>query len=380
MTNMNPIVRNEPYKRSWLDPLPVVPSDVALVLYPHDSRDDCKVYLQEDTVFAEAIKRFRLDRLVHITLRPFEFQHSFRFSFSDGTNQWVDIAYKFTVSVKPDREAAKVILKNNVTDISEPVSECFSAFTLDRAYSCLELSTLESKALQKIRDLVSQVTYLKIQVNQVSSSIDDVSKKRIEDDKADKLRKADVEAIEKKLARDQEEAEARRREAEIEREKAATEKKLAEIRRQKELEEQQHEIDKKTKEVAAQKAYQLQQAENVAAVAQAQMENIEQFGQENLAAIDPTYQKHIDSHQAAIDRERENKMKDLELVKQKIQVIKEMVETGVIDDMTAGRMTQQLLLGDSSPTMTTPQIESASHTHVEDATILNISEDGKDDV
>lgn len=379
MTNMNPIIKNEPYKYSWFNKPPLVPNDMALVLYPHDSREHCNVYLQEDTVFPEAIKKWHLDRLAHITLRTFEFQHNFRFSFDNGMNQWVDITYKFIVSVKPDRDAIKFILKNNVTDISEPVLERLDSFTLDKHYKSLELLILEADALKKIRELLSRLSYLKIQVNQLTTSVDDVTQKQIEDDKADKLRKAEVEAIQKQLIRDKEEAEARRKEAEIAREKAETEKQLAEIRHQIELEEQQHNIDIKTKEVAAQKAYQLQQAENAAAVAQAQLQNIEMYGLESLSAIDPTYQGYINSQQAKIDLERENKMKDLELAKQKILLVKEMVEAGVIDDMTAGQMTQQLLLGGVQPSVS--QISfSSSTTSIEDKNVVNISEDGKDDI
>ena len=379
MANMNPIIKHEPYKYSWFDRPPVVPNDMALVLYSHDSRDHCNVYLQEDTVFPEAIKKWHLDRLVHITLQPFEFQYSFRFPFANSTNQWMDITYKFIVSVKPNRDAVKVILENNITDISNPILECIDTFKLDKSYKSLEFSILETDALQKIRELLSRLTYLKIQVRQVTSSVDDVSQKQIGDDKADKLRQTDVEALKRKLARDKEEAEARRKEAEVAREKAETEKQLAEIRHQAELEEQQHNINIKRNEVAAQKAYQLQQAENVAAVAQAQLQNINMYGLESLAAIDPTYQGHINSQQARIDLERENKMKDLELAKQKILLVKEMVEAGVIDDRTAGQMTQQLLLGETqAPEL---HISSSSSTgSIEDKNVINISEDGKDDI
>lgn len=379
MANMNPIIKNEPYKYSWLDKPPIIPNDTAVVLYPHDSREHCSVYLPGDTVFPEAIKKWHLDRLVHITLQAFGFQHSFRFTFVNGTNQWMDITYKFIVSVKPDRDAVQVILKNNITDISELILECIDSFKLDKPYKSLEFSSLETDALQKIRELLSQLTYLKIQVSQVSSSVDDVSQKQIDDDKADKLRQTDVEALKRKLARDKEEAEARRKEAEVAREKAETEKQLAEIRHQAELEEQQHNINIKTKEVAAQKAYQLQQAENVAAVAQAQLQNIEKFGLESLSAIDPTYQGHINGQQAKIDRERENKMKDLELAKQKILLVKEMVEAGVIDDMTAGQMTQQLLLG-GAQTLTSQSSSSSPTNSIEDKNVINISEDGEDEI
>lgn len=376
MINMNPIKKNDAYKYSWLDKPPVVPNDMALVLYPHDSREHCCVYLQDDTVFPEAIKKWHLDRLVHITLQAFEFQHSFRFPFSNGRNQWMDITYKFVVSVKPDKDAVKFILKNNVIDISEPILECLHVLTLERPYKSLDFSDLKTDALRKIRELLSRITYLKIQVSQVTSSVDDVSQKQIDDDKADEIRREEIEALKRKLERDKEEAEARRKEAEVARDKADTEKQLADIRHQAELEEQQHNINMKTKEVAAEKAYQLQQAENVAAVAQAQIQNIEKYGLESLAAIDSTYQGHINSRQARIDLERENKMKDLELAKQKILLVKEMVEAGVIDDMTAGQMTQQLLLGE---TQTSALENSASSTNsIEDKDVINISEDGKD--
>ena len=67
----------------------------------------------------------------------------------------MDITYKFIVSVKPDRDAVKVIIKNNVTDISEPILEYLDAFTLDKSYKSLELSILETDALNKIRELLS---------------------------------------------------------------------------------------------------------------------------------------------------------------------------------------------------------------------------------
>lgn len=376
---MNPIIKNEPYKYTWFDKPPVVPNDIALVLYRHDSREHCNVYLQGDTVFPEAIKKWHLDRLVHITLRAFEFQHSFHFSFVNGVNQWMDITYKFIVSVKPDRDAIKVILKNNVTDISEPILEYLDTFMLDKQYKSLESPILEIDALKKLRRLLSQLTYLKIQVSQVVSSVDDVSQRQIDNDKEDKLRQADVEALKRKLARDKEEAEARKKVVEVARDKAETEKQLTQIRHQAEFEEQQHNIDIKLKEVAADKDYQLQQAENVAAVAQARLRNIEMYGLENLAAMEPSYKGHIDNQQAKIDRERENKMKDLELAKQKILLVKEMAEAGVIDDMMAGQMTQQLLLGGTS--MLESQISSSTTTiRIGEKDVINISEDGKDDI
>ncbi len=102
------------------------------------------------------------------------------------------------------------------------------------------------------------------------------------------------------------------------------------------------------------------------------------YGLENLAAIDSTYQGHINSQQAKIDLERENKMKDLELVKQKISLIKEMAEAGVIDDMTVGEMTKQLLLGGTQAPSS--RISSSPTVSIEDKNVINISEDGKDDI
>lgn len=193
------------------------------------------------------------------------------------------------------------------------------------------------------------------------------------------MRRADVEAIKRKLALDKEEAEARRKEADVAREKAETEKQLAEIRHQSELEEQQRNIDKKTKEIAAEQGYQLQQTENDAVIAQARLRNIAQYGLDTLAAIDPAYQAHINRQQAKIDQDRDNKMKDLELAQQKILLIKEMAEAGVIDDMMAGQMTQQILLGGTQGQK--PQISSPPPTgQLENNDEINISEDGQDDV
>lgn len=379
MANMNPIKKNESYKYSWLNKPPVVPDDMALVLYPHDSREHCNVYLQEDTVYPEAIKKWHLDRLVHITLESFEFQHSFRFPLSNGINQWIDITYKFVVSVKPDKDAIKVILKNNVTDISEPILDNLDAFALDKSYSSLEILSLQADALQKIRALLSRIMYLKIQVSQIEYSVDDISKKQIEEEKKDRIREEEVKARQKELAREKEEAEVRRKEVEIEQENAERQKQLAKIRHQVELEQQQHEIDKKTKEVAAQKAYQIQQAENVAAIAQAQLENIKQFGLESLAAIDSNYQEHINIQQAKIDRERDNKIKDLELAKQTMSILLEAVKTGAMGDITAEQIIQQLLLGGAQSN--TPQISTSSPvSSIEDKGVINLSEDGRDDI
>lgn len=205
------------------------------------------------------------------------------------------------------------------------------------------MSILEIDALQKIRELLSRLTYLKIQVDQVALSVDDVTQKQIDDDKADKLRQADVEALKRKLARDKEEAETRRKEAEVAREKAETEKQLAEIRHQAELEEQQRNMELETKKIT----------------------------------IDSIYQGHINSRQATIDLERENKIKDIELIKQKILLVKEMAEAGIIDDMAVGQMVQQLLLGGGQ--VQAPKNLSSSAA-IEEKNVININEDRKDDV
>jgi hypothetical protein len=251
-------------------------------------------------------------------------------------------------------------------------------FALDKGYTPLELPVLEQDALQKIRDVLSRISYLKIQVKQEDVFVDEVSQRQIDDDKADKLRQAEVEALKKQLDREKEEAEVRKKEADIAREKAETERKLTELRHKAEIEEQQHEIDLKTREVAAQKAYQLQQAENVAVVAEAHRENMDKYGPENLAAIDSTYQGYIDSWQNKINLERENKLKDLELARQKISLVKEMAEAGVIDDMMAGQMTQRLLMGDEQVT-SSRQSGSTTSSGEKDEEIIDMSEEGKVD-
>jgi len=111
-------------------------------------------------------------------LRPFEFQHSFRFAFSDGANQWADVTYKFSVTVKPDKDAVKTILKENITDISESVLEALDRIVLSKSYTCLELPALQTDALNKIRDLVSRLAYLKINVSQFTVNTDDISKRK----------------------------------------------------------------------------------------------------------------------------------------------------------------------------------------------------------
>ena len=288
---MNPILKHESFRFSLFGKPPVIPTDMALVLYSHSSREYCNVYLPEDKVLSSTIRKWHLDRLVYITLKKFEFQHCFRFHFIDGMNQWVDITYNFIVSVKPDRDTIKTIIKNNVTDISESILEFLNEFTLDKSYKVLELSFLERDALQKMRELLLQLTYLKIQVSQVASSVDDVSKKQLDNNVVDKKRLMDTEF--------------RRKEMEVLKEKVEVEKQLAEI-----------------------------------------------------------------GHQA--------KMKDIELVKQKISLVKGLVEESILDDVMAGQIVRQLLLGESQ--VQNSSTSSFSSVGIDEANIINISEDGKDDI
>lgn len=378
MINLNPIIKNETYKYSWLDKAPTAPPQTALILYPHDFREHCKVYFHEDIVLPEEIKRGHFDRLAHISLKTFEVQHDFRFPFSNGLNQWVDIRYKFDVSIRPDKDAVMYIFINNITDITDTILLNLESLKLNKSYNSLELFELEKNALKNITELLARLTYLKVRVQEVSYSIDDVSKKQIEDDKDDKIRQENVNVIRRKLARDKEEAEVRKKEAEIAREKAETERQMAQIRHQTELEQQQNNIELKKREVAAEKEYKLQQENNIASIAEEHIKNIEKYGLENLVAIDSSYEEHIKSHQAQIDLERQNKIKDLELAKQKILLIKEMVESRVIDEMTAGQMTKQILF--EEPPVQTASIASTEQILVEEKNIIDISEDGKDDI
>lgn len=342
MINMNPIIKSEPYKYKFWEKLPVVSNNAALVFYVHDSSERCQVYFPEDTIYKEALKKWRFDRLACISLGQFEFEHELHFPFSNGVNQWANIKYKFVVSIKRNKDAIKHILTENITDLSEPILECIELMTLDRSYISLELVTLEIDALKMIKSITSELTYLKIQISQASVIIDNISKKQIDEDKADRLREVEINTLQKELTREKEMAKVRRIEAEIEREKVETQRQLALLRRQTELEEQEHDIVKKTKEVAAQKAYQLQQAENDATIAQVQKTNIDQYGLETLIAINSNYKKYIDAQQNEIDRERDNKSKDLELGIKKLEALDKAVESQVISQISA----EQVALGE----------------------------------
>ena len=45
----NPITKNEDLKIGLWN-MPVIPDDAALVLYPHDAKENCSVYLLNDSV------------------------------------------------------------------------------------------------------------------------------------------------------------------------------------------------------------------------------------------------------------------------------------------------------------------------------------------
>ena len=339
---LNPIIKNEPFRLRLFDSPPSVPNNAALVLYPLDSKEHCIVYFQTDTVFPEAIRKWHLNRLVHISLQTYEFYHTLKYSFSESRNQWIEITYKFSVSVKPDKEAIRVFLMKNLTDVSEPIIEQLNDLKV-QICSCLESATLESDVFKEIKNIVAKITYLKTTVWQSSMKLDAISNKRIEDDKADKIRRAQIDAIEKKLIRDKEEADARMLEAEIAKINALKEAKLTKIRHDNEMDEQQHEIEKRTKDVAAQKAYKLQQAQNAAALAKANKELLSEFDIEDLIVADPSYKLYIDLEQEKTDRNRENTSKNFDLIRQKIDIIKDMVGSNTIDEFTASNMTQQLL-------------------------------------
>ena len=379
---MNPIRKNESYRLPLLGSAPVVPDDTAVVLYPDDARDQCKVYLQEDTIFPAEIRRWRFNRLVHITLNPFEFQKTFRFAFSENINQWVEITYKFVVVVNSEKESIKVILKNNITDISVPVTDILDGhmgMILGERYSCLQSLALETAAYSKIKDIVSRIPYLKVLVYQASVKRDRVSDKIIADNEANELAKAELKKIEDDLARKKEEAEARMREAEIARVVAMKDEELAEIRRKRDLSEQEHEIEKRRKELAAEEAYGLQQESNAAAIAKAQKDNIDQHGLEALAAINPSYLKHIELQQSRTDRERENKEKDFDLQYKVIMAVKEAI--GDADEATVSEVVKNILL--SGNTMTQPLIGASKPAYEpEESRIIavDLSEDGSSNV
>ena len=357
--NMNPIVKNETYKRAFLDSASVVPEETAVVLYPNKDRERCKVYLHGDIIYPREVRKYHFDRMAHISMNTFGFRKTLRFTFSEDISQWAEITYQFSVAIKPDEASVRAVFLNNTTDLSVQVSDLLGehgAIGLSGDYSCTQSLLLETAAINRIKDIISRISFIKASVSQESVVRDRISERIIADYEATKIAKVKNIKLEEDLEREREEAEIRRTEAEIARINAEKDGELARINAEKDgelaaiqhkrkLTEHQYEVDIQTMGVAAEKALKLQKTENAAAVAAANQELRGRFDLDDLVVADSSFERYVELEQERIDRDRDNTERDLELARQKIAIIKEMVDTGVIDNMTAGNMTQQMLSG-----------------------------------
>ncbi|MDE7205544.1 MAG: hypothetical protein K2O91_27405 [Lachnospiraceae bacterium] len=319
----NPITKSEALKIGFRS-LPDIPSDAALVLYPHNAKSSCRVYMLDDIVDKKQIKKEHFDRLAHVSFQQFQFPYALRVPFAEGAGRYCTINYNITVSVKRDSESVKKIIQNNITDISEPIINLLNgdALQLEGSYSCKRYQELETALFRKINDVVSQISYLKIGISQTSVERDVVSNKIIEDHVAHELERARLMAEEEKLKIQQEEAKIRKKEADIARIKAENYADLAQIRRQQEMEEKDHEIKKKIKDLEAEKDYDVKRIERVAVVAEKDKKLREDYTIEELAAVDDKFAKFAQLQQEKIDRERDNASKNFDYYMKIIEEIK----------------------------------------------------------
>lgn len=320
----NPIIKNDSLGLGLFASPPSVPQDAALVLYPHDSREQCGVYFLDDFIDKKQCRKRNFDRMAYVSLNQFQFQYSLRVPYADGAGQHCIITYDIKVSVRHDKESVRKIITNNIMDVSEPVIGLLNENLLNVGgqYFCLQYQELEAAIIGRIKELVSQITYLRVFVSQLTVERDVVSEKVIEDYVANELEKVRVKAEREKLERQWEEAEVRRKESEIERARAEKESEIAQIKRKLEMDEKQHEIEKKMRDLEAEKEYDLKRSERVALVAEEDRKLRAQFSNEELAAIDSKYDKYIQLKQETIDRKRKNASDDFDLQLKVIEAIK----------------------------------------------------------
>lgn len=371
----NPIIKNDSLGLGPFMSLPSVPQDTALVLYPHDSREQCGVYFLDDFIDKKQCRKRNFDRMAYVSLKQFQFEYSLRVPYADGAGQHCIITYNIKVSVRQDKESVRKIITNNIMDISEPVIGLLNENLLNVGgqYFCLQYQELEAVLISKIRELVLQITYLRVFVSQLTVERDVVSKKVIEDYVTNELEKVRVKAEREKLERQWEEAEVRRKESEIERVRAEKEAEIALIKRKLEMEEKQHEIEKKIRDLEAEKEYDLKRSERVAMVAEKDRLLRAQFSSEELAAIDPKYDKYIQLKQETVERKRKNASDDFDL---QIKII-EAIKSSEMNDLDKDDLLKRIF-----KSATTPQLsEKTDWDIVENENYIDyddISEDGED--
>lgn len=379
MVSMNPIIKNEWLNFTLFSEVPKVPEDAALILYQSASRDMCKVYLLEDAVYSAEIRKLHFDRKAHISLKPFTFDWSVKFLFSNSAAQYVQLSFSFTVSVKDKKEAVKTVFTNNVTDISAVVLEKLnqqSSLNLSREYDCLEAPLLIAEAKQKISDIVERIDYLKIKFEQTSDVYDAVSQKYIKDDISDKLRKAEIEAQRKSLERDTELARAQQKKNEIERIEAENAAESARIKHEQALVEEAYQTELSAKQKARERAIANEEAENIALKARKRQELRTTHNLDDLIAVDDSFRLQEQLAQQRRDQERENMQKDFEVKLGMMKAAKELL--GDVDDAQMVEIIKNMF---AMPI--TPQIAESSRKTMltdNDIVISDISEDEKTDV
>lgn len=371
----NPIIKNNSLGLGPFMKLPSVPQDTALVLYPHDSREQCGVYFLDDFIDKKQCKKRNYDRMAYVSLNQFQFEYSLRVPYADGSGQHCIITYNIKVSVRQDKESVRRIITNNIMDISEPVIGLLNENLLNVGgkYLCLQYQELEAALISKIRELVLQISYLRVFVSQLTVERDVVSEKVIADYVTNELEKVRVKAEQEKLERQWEEAEVRRKESEIERVKAEKEAEIALIKRKMEMEEKQHEIEKKIRDLDAEKEYDLKRSERVAMVAEKDRLLRAQFSNEELAAIDPKYDKYNQLIQETVDRRRKNASDDFDLQLKIIDAIK----TSEMNDLDKDELLKRIFNGAAAPQLA----EKTDWDAVKNETYVDydeLSEDGED--
>ena len=271
------------------------------------------------------IKKRGFDRQAHVSFEQFEFPYVLQVPFAEGVGRYCKITYSICASVKQDYAAIRQIIRDNITDISEPVIDLLNRnmTQLEGSYPCLKYQLLEAMLFNKVKEVVLGIPFLKIVIRQSSVERDIVSNKIIEDHETHELERARLLSEVENLKIQQEEAEIRRQEADIAEIKAQNEANMARIRRQQEMEEKQHEINKKIKDLEAEKDYDIKRSERAEAAARKDQELRAQFSIEELAAVDEKYEKFANLEQRRIDRERENANKNFDYYMKIINEIKD---------------------------------------------------------
>ncbi len=378
---MNPIIKNEWLDTGLFSDIPEVPEYAALILYQSVSRDMCKVYFLEDAVYKAEIRKFHFDRKAHVSLKPFTFVWSVKFFFSNSTTQYVDLSFDFTASVKDKKESIKTVFVNNITDISSVVLEKlnqYDSLKLSRSYSCLEANQLITEVNRKISEIVEKIDYLKIAFKQVSADYDEVSLKYINNDIADKLRQAEIDAQRKSLERDTELARAQQKKSEIERIEAENAALSAKIKQELALAEEAYKTELSAKEKARERAIAKEEAENIALKARERQKLRKELDIDDLIAVDESFRLQEQLAQERLDQDRENMEKDFNLKLSMMKAAKDLL--GDVADAQMVEIIRDIFASNITPKISAPQQKAISSSEEEYICSGTLNEDDKTDV